>query len=149
MFLTTPQRQGIVIPSNALYSQKNGASWDRTGPPALLVSVQSATCRLDQRKSNLIFPINQDHSDMVKFPKYHRYTKIVCQKLAQICNADISDATLPLPDLEGVNTGVDYLPPRASHLRKQMRKMDCIGRSKQLLDLSTGILAGGLTSDCV
>ena len=64
---------------------------ERSGQEQLLVTTTSATCRLDQKQSDRIFPINADHSGMVKFPKDFNMMKIVCQKLEQICGIESID----------------------------------------------------------
>ncbi|KAI1871350.1 uncharacterized protein JN550_004795 [Neoarthrinium moseri] len=56
----------------------------RDGPPAILVSRESATRRLIECNSIATFPINYTHSDMVKFTRSSHYIDIVRSKLVTI-----------------------------------------------------------------
>ncbi|KAK3294357.1 uncharacterized protein B0H64DRAFT_324187 [Chaetomium fimeti] len=56
----------------------------RNGPPAILVSRESATCRLIEKDPSATFPINATHSDMVKFTKDSHYYHVVVSKLRRI-----------------------------------------------------------------
>ncbi|KAK3389796.1 hypothetical protein B0H63DRAFT_104197 [Podospora didyma] len=72
---------------------------DRNGPPAILVSRESATCRLVATNPSVTFPINTNHSDMVKFKRNSQYYQIVMSKLASIFQSthveDPSPASVP------------------------------------------------------
>jgi hypothetical protein len=56
----------------------------RNGPPAILVSRESATCRLIEKDPSATFPINATHSDMVKFTKDSHYYHVVVSKMRRI-----------------------------------------------------------------
>jgi hypothetical protein len=56
----------------------------RDGPPAILVDRSSATCRLFETNRAATFPINETHSDMVKFRQGSHYYGIVISKLLSI-----------------------------------------------------------------
>ncbi|KAI1643999.1 uncharacterized protein F4817DRAFT_231917 [Daldinia loculata] len=60
--------------------------WSRTGPKEILVTPDSATRGLygENRRSDSIYPINEDHSNMVKFSENDSNYSVVVQKLAQI-----------------------------------------------------------------
>ncbi|KAK0645794.1 hypothetical protein B0T16DRAFT_492873 [Cercophora newfieldiana] len=63
-------------------------AWSRTGPPAVLVNVESATshyCRKDQLTT---FPINEDHSNMVKFSRGDPNLGLVTQIIVDFCALD-------------------------------------------------------------
>ncbi|KAK3321504.1 hypothetical protein B0T19DRAFT_374928 [Cercophora scortea] len=57
---------------------------NRDGPPAILVSRESATCRFNEIDPSTTLPINASHSDMVKFPRDHRHYHDVISKLFDI-----------------------------------------------------------------
>lgn len=57
---------------------------DRDGPPAILVSPESATCRFIEINRSVTFPISATHSDMVKFNKESHYCDIIIKKLSKI-----------------------------------------------------------------
>ncbi|KAJ2988150.1 hypothetical protein NUW58_g4128 [Xylaria curta] len=69
----------------------SGGGIGRIGPPAILVSRESATLRLIESNPSVTFPIKATHSDMVKFtresPDYH----IVISKIYSIVNDDKSN----------------------------------------------------------
>ncbi|OTA93958.1 hypothetical protein M434DRAFT_395188 [Hypoxylon sp. CO27-5] len=60
--------------------------WSRTGPEEILVTPHSATRGLyrETMKSDSIFPINEDHSNIVKFSENDPNYAIVAQKLEYI-----------------------------------------------------------------
>jgi len=57
---------------------------DRNGPPAILVSRDSATCKFIETDPSITFPIDETHSDMVKFTKGSQYYRVVISKLSSI-----------------------------------------------------------------
>ncbi|KAK4444026.1 hypothetical protein QBC34DRAFT_416019 [Podospora aff. communis PSN243] len=54
-------------------------TWARTGPPAVLVSPDSATCNRHRKNKAETFPINEDHSKMVKFSRGDQNLLVVTQ----------------------------------------------------------------------
>ncbi|KAH8882335.1 hypothetical protein GQ53DRAFT_847721 [Thozetella sp. PMI_491] len=74
--------------SPTVEKQQNG-SWARTGPQKILVTRDSATqMRYSSgHREACIFPINENHSDMVKFQDDDVYSHTVFSKLASICRA--------------------------------------------------------------
>ncbi|KAI1475154.1 hypothetical protein F4774DRAFT_303114 [Daldinia eschscholtzii] len=64
----------------------SSGKWSRTGPSEILVTPDSATRGLygATTRSDSIYPINEDHSNMVKFPENDPNYSVVVQKLAQI-----------------------------------------------------------------
>ncbi|KAI3324398.1 hypothetical protein HD806DRAFT_543729 [Xylariaceae sp. AK1471] len=57
---------------------------DRSGPPARLVSPESATCRFNETKESFTFPVEATHSDMVKFTRGSPLYSIIFWKLGYI-----------------------------------------------------------------
>ncbi|KAK5989024.1 hypothetical protein PT974_10522 [Cladobotryum mycophilum] len=49
--------------------QRPDGSWDRNGPLAVLVNPDSATCHQNRKSKALTIPINDDHTNMVKFSR--------------------------------------------------------------------------------
>jgi hypothetical protein len=78
-----------TLQSHTIIRSRDGHGWDRKGPLAILVSQYSATCR--QQNPSTIFPVQRNHSDMVKFDRGQHYTKIVCLKILDITRADASN----------------------------------------------------------
>ncbi|KAH7329590.1 hypothetical protein B0I35DRAFT_420512 [Stachybotrys elegans] len=64
---------------------------DRNGPPAILVSRESATCRFIDTDRSLTFSINSTHSDMVKFTRDSHYYHTVISKLSKIMSFSRSE----------------------------------------------------------
>ncbi|KAK2762332.1 hypothetical protein FQN54_001342 [Arachnomyces sp. PD_36] len=60
----------------------------RQGSPEILVSRESATCRLVETNPYLTFPINATHSDMVKFDRGSRHSHIVFSMLLEILSSN-------------------------------------------------------------
>ncbi|KAI1442947.1 hypothetical protein F5Y02DRAFT_395013 [Annulohypoxylon stygium] len=60
--------------------------WSRTGPKEILVTPESATRGLygDDTKRNSIFPINKDHSDIVKFSENDSDYLVIVRQLNQM-----------------------------------------------------------------
>ncbi|KAI1145588.1 hypothetical protein F4825DRAFT_443498 [Nemania diffusa] len=67
---------------------------DRNGPPAILVSRESATLRFIHNNRSVTFPIKATHSGMVKFtresPDYHN----VVSKISSIVNGELGNDSL-------------------------------------------------------
>ncbi|CAG8962046.1 hypothetical protein HYFRA_00005088 [Hymenoscyphus fraxineus] len=72
---------------------------DRNGPPAILVSPDSATCKLIETNPSITFPIDETHSDMTKFKRDSEYYHIVISKLSSILEFPIFEkhGTDPVP----------------------------------------------------
>ncbi|KAI1116549.1 hypothetical protein F5Y14DRAFT_407127 [Nemania sp. NC0429] len=66
--------------------QENG-SYKRTGPQEILVTKESATRSHYHLRTSATFPINENHSDMVKFGQYDRNLPVVLSKLRAICGS--------------------------------------------------------------
>ncbi|VUC22222.1 unnamed protein product [Clonostachys rosea] len=101
------------------------SGWNKRGPLAILVNSRSATCRLDEKNPSMTFPINETHSEMVKFPKGCALCKIVCSKLRQMC-----DIGSPMAELKPINDFDGGLPARHSsravYTREKIKKNDFI-----------------------
>ncbi|KAI3318364.1 hypothetical protein HD806DRAFT_512072 [Xylariaceae sp. AK1471] len=63
-------------------------SYSRSGPEEILVTKDSATRGLHHLRTPTTFPINENHSDMVKFRPDDRNLHIVLSKLREICGYD-------------------------------------------------------------
>ncbi|RWA11742.1 hypothetical protein EKO27_g3362 [Xylaria grammica] len=71
--------------------QEDG-SYLRSGPEAILVTKESATRSYYHLRTTATFPINENHSDMVKFRQDDRNLHIVLSKLRGICGYDGLDS---------------------------------------------------------
>ncbi|KAI1140104.1 hypothetical protein F5Y05DRAFT_306974 [Hypoxylon sp. FL0543] len=67
-------------------TRDSNGKWSRTGAEEILVTPESATRGIYRQttQSDLIIPINEDHSNIVKFSENDPNYAIVAQKLAQI-----------------------------------------------------------------
>jgi hypothetical protein len=67
-----------------MLSQKNDiGEWQRSGPYEVLVSTESAIHRASKPVD--IFPINQDHSNMVKFNEDDADYQVIAANIFAIC----------------------------------------------------------------
>ncbi|KAI1466204.1 uncharacterized protein F4812DRAFT_452075 [Daldinia caldariorum] len=64
----------------------SNGKWSRTGPSEILVTPDSATRGLygATTRSDAVYPINEDHSNMVKFSQNDPNYSVVVQKLVQV-----------------------------------------------------------------
>ncbi|KAK3377270.1 hypothetical protein B0T24DRAFT_237594 [Lasiosphaeria ovina] len=69
---------------------------NRNGPPAILVSRESATCRLVETDPSVTFPINATHSNMVKFTRDSHYYHVVVSKLRRILSLPPGTSQRPM-----------------------------------------------------
>jgi len=60
-------------------------TWDRSGPPAVLVNPASATCHYYRKKRSMTIPINKDHSHMVKYSKGDVNLGVILHSIAELC----------------------------------------------------------------
>ncbi|KAI0383402.1 hypothetical protein F5Y04DRAFT_251219 [Hypomontagnella monticulosa] len=60
-------------------------SFAREGPKEILVSKESATRNRWHLRSSMAFPINEDHSDIVKFREDDTNFHVVSEKMKQLC----------------------------------------------------------------
>ncbi|KAF3019707.1 hypothetical protein E8E14_007710 [Neopestalotiopsis sp. 37M] len=103
-------------------------AWERTGPEEILVTQHSAACGLYEvhSRSDSIFPINENHSNMVKFAENDPDYNIVVNKLVQIVaqmkdvpshtsELEVSKAQNPTPDPKA--TAFDVLKSLAAPKR--------------------------------
>jgi hypothetical protein len=81
--------------------------WERNGPPALLVDQQSAV--LIESDPQHCFPINENHSDMVKFSDDSREYRIVVERLHTLLHIAHIGSTTP-PGSELFRPGHDENP---------------------------------------
>lgn len=84
--------------------QQNGSAvWSRSGPEVILVTAQSATGGLlkpNEPPPSSIFPINQDHSNMVKFSENDATCAVVLGKLKSLLQPrELEEGSLTLPSL--------------------------------------------------
>ncbi|KAI1394448.1 uncharacterized protein F4822DRAFT_424925 [Hypoxylon trugodes] len=95
-------------------NRKPDGSFSRAGPEEVLVSKASATRSLYSSRSSAIFPINENHSEMVKFREGDPYFRIVVSRLKECCrgsnNAAIkaSTTTFQSKEIVGGATQVRY-----------------------------------------
>ena len=61
-------------------------SWARTGKSAVLVNPESATCRNYREDRSLTIPINEDHSNMVKFSRGDPNLGVILHSIAEFCS---------------------------------------------------------------
>ncbi|KAK0724057.1 hypothetical protein B0H67DRAFT_640631 [Lasiosphaeris hirsuta] len=115
--LAMVEGQPNEIHSRTVKRKEDGSRWDRHGPLAILVNPLSATRRLAQ-KSTLVFPINEDHSVMAKFPKNHSHVKMVCQKLAEMSKTEkhgLRDSGAEMPSSRDTETCLGGVAGREAH----------------------------------
>ncbi|KAI1778565.1 hypothetical protein F4818DRAFT_304526 [Hypoxylon cercidicola] len=88
---------GYETQKSPTVAQDSEGQWSRTGPREILVTPESATRGLyeEARNSDTIFPINEDHSGIVKFSQNDPVYPIVVKKLAEI---------LPLGEITAART---------------------------------------------
>lgn len=70
--------------------QRQDGTWERSGPPVVLVNRESATCNNYHKNRSVTIPINSDHSSMVKFSRGDSDLSIVIDTIASLCCADRS-----------------------------------------------------------
>lgn len=75
--------------SDYCQQRKPDGRLSRDGPPAILVSPESATCGFVDSNPAVTFPINATHSNMVKFSQDSHYYSIVRAKLSQIIRSAV------------------------------------------------------------
>jgi len=63
-------------------------TWSRTGTPAVLVNPESATSHYCRNNRSATFPIDKDHSSMVKFPRGDSNLAVVTQIIMDSCPLD-------------------------------------------------------------
>ncbi|KAI0891157.1 hypothetical protein F4806DRAFT_506984 [Annulohypoxylon nitens] len=86
--------------SPTIVKTKDG-SFEKTGSEEILVSKESATRSLYSLLSPDIFPVNENHSDMVKFRKDDPNLRVVASRLRALCRGDdhrsndVANATIP------------------------------------------------------
>ncbi|KAI1088735.1 hypothetical protein F5B19DRAFT_470013 [Rostrohypoxylon terebratum] len=68
--------------------KREDGSFSRTGSEQILVSKESATRSLYSSLSPDIFPVNENHSNMVKFRKDDPNLRIVANRLRMLCQGD-------------------------------------------------------------
>ncbi|KAL7627351.1 hypothetical protein AAE478_001543 [Parahypoxylon ruwenzoriense] len=73
--------------------RKEDGTWDRNGPSEILVTPESATCRKIYESPHLTLPINENHSDMVKFTRSNHFSRPILDKLREMCFADSKTVT--------------------------------------------------------
>ncbi|KAH8895466.1 hypothetical protein GQ53DRAFT_715140 [Thozetella sp. PMI_491] len=65
--------------------QQSDGTWERNGPPVVLVNPDSATCRYNRKNKAITIPINEDHSNMVKFSRGDLNLGPVLSCLRELC----------------------------------------------------------------
>ncbi|KAL4879458.1 hypothetical protein BJY04DRAFT_220054 [Aspergillus karnatakaensis] len=113
----------------------------RHGSEAILVSRESATCRLVHNNDSVTIPINATHSDMVKFERGSHYFDIVISKLSHILSSTryvqqpISEAESPF----GFNAG-EHSVSGAQMETRNVRSLSTSGRQEPLRDKLKAVL---------
>ncbi|KAI1087501.1 hypothetical protein F5B19DRAFT_475367 [Rostrohypoxylon terebratum] len=85
-------------------ARDSDGKWSKTGPKEILVTPESATRGLygDDTKHKSIFPINKDHSDIVKFSENDSDYLVIIRQLNQIFSLrDTTSVTNIVPKLSG------------------------------------------------
>ncbi|KAK0638583.1 hypothetical protein B0T16DRAFT_227181 [Cercophora newfieldiana] len=96
--------------------KRDGNTWARTGPPAVLVSPESATCHYYRKNKAATFPINEDHSNMVKFSRGDPNLEVVTQFIRELGAVESLSRSSTSVDVEsqlGLSTQTDRLFPQA------------------------------------
>lgn len=108
--------------------------WSRSGPKTVLVTPESATGGLyhTQTAPDLIFPINEDHSNMVKFAANDIHFNIVASKL-QLLLGQIGNDIAPEGPLSTVVKSVPASSPPLDAEKKEERNMSLAGSKLDLL----------------
>ncbi|KAH6640664.1 hypothetical protein F5144DRAFT_105787 [Chaetomium tenue] len=73
-------------------ARRTDGSWERNGPPAVLVNPESATCHHFRKDKSVTIPINEDHSNMVKFSRDDATLRIIIHSLSELCSPRASRA---------------------------------------------------------
>ncbi|KAI1407119.1 hypothetical protein F5Y13DRAFT_175692 [Hypoxylon sp. FL1857] len=71
--------------------KNSDGSFTRTGPEEILVSKESATRSLYSSRSSAIFPINKNHSEMVKLLEDDANARVIVDKLQESCRRGIRE----------------------------------------------------------
>ncbi|EAQ88998.1 hypothetical protein CHGG_05617 [Chaetomium globosum CBS 148.51] len=66
--------------------RRSDGTWARTGRPTVLVNPESATSHNYRTNKSLTIPINEDHSNMVKFPRDDANLRLILHSLSEICS---------------------------------------------------------------
>ncbi|KAK0714484.1 hypothetical protein B0H67DRAFT_553198 [Lasiosphaeris hirsuta] len=66
--------------------QRDDGTWATTGPPAILVSIASATCHYHRKDKSVTIPINESHSNMVKFSRGDPNLEIIMESVRDLCS---------------------------------------------------------------
>ncbi|KAH6617141.1 hypothetical protein F5144DRAFT_541013 [Chaetomium tenue] len=101
--------------------QLKDGSWSRNGPSEVLVSRDSATCRHSRNNKSATIPINQNHSNMVKFSRGDATIGTIITSIKEICSpsnllqrSDMNAGVfVEFPEGEAVvdDTSQDIAPP--------------------------------------
>lgn len=101
-----------------------GGVWSRSGPKTVLVTPESATGGLyyTHTAPDLIFPINENHSNMVKFATNDIHFNIVASKLQVLLGQIDDDITTkqPLSPLVKSVSAKSWLPDAKRGVEKTM-----------------------------
>ncbi|KAI1866525.1 hypothetical protein JX265_007826 [Neoarthrinium moseri] len=81
--------------------RKPDGQLSRSGPLEIMVSRESATSNLINEDASLTFPINEDHSNIVKFRDDDPICKVVLDKIGEIMNHEIQPSFLTTSLLAG------------------------------------------------
>ena len=77
--------------TNPHTQEREDGSLNRDGPQQLLVSDWSATRGLKETQPEMCFPINRNHSYMVKFDEGEHIAPLIYQEIASICGIKFVD----------------------------------------------------------
>ncbi|KAI1459887.1 hypothetical protein F4805DRAFT_419043 [Annulohypoxylon moriforme] len=73
------------------------------GPDVVLVTRESATRGLVEIDESQTFPLNENHSNIVKFTRGHEHYGVVLRKLAHICGLDFSNENDTLEEIDEIH----------------------------------------------
>ncbi|CAH0047656.1 unnamed protein product [Clonostachys solani] len=122
--------------------RRSDGTWERNGPLAVLVNPDSATCHHNRSRKNRVYtiPINEDHTNMVKFSRGEPNLGVILTVLTDLCfTRDEHHHThthLPFGDakMEGMSRQNPYLvSPSSPKDAKDIQSHEAIEELGQLL----------------
>ncbi|KAK3290170.1 uncharacterized protein B0H64DRAFT_368987 [Chaetomium fimeti] len=83
---TTPVYWAYETKLSPTVKRRPSGTWERTGTPAVLVNLDSATCYHWRKNKSMTIPINEDHANMVKFSKGHADLGTIIHLIDELCD---------------------------------------------------------------
>lgn len=122
--------------------QRPDGMWDRNGPPTVLVNPESATSRNYRTNQSSTIPIDEDHSNMVKFPPGDATLGVVIHSLRELCSSSpAASISLRTGDDFGdrlISSGSSRDMPRDGRHTEDSRDERMLGKLSQLVTSLTG-----------